>query len=179
MPVVMIGIGSNVDAQANIRDAVAALRTRFPTLRCSPVYRTPAVGFTGDDFFNLVVSIDTELAIPEISAELRQLETHHGRHRGEAKFAPRTLDLDLLTYGDTVGTYGKLVFPRSDILEYAFVLKPLADLDPNARHPTAQRTYRELWLAHQVNCQEPLTLIPNFLAETLSSAAQHADKGNL
>ncbi|MSR13989.1 MAG: 2-amino-4-hydroxy-6-hydroxymethyldihydropteridine diphosphokinase [Gammaproteobacteria bacterium] len=159
---VFIGIGSNVEREANIRRAVAALQAQFGEVKCSPVYRTPAVGFVGDDFYNLVVEIETDLTVETLAAELRQIELHQGRHRGEAKFAPRTLDLDLLTYGATIGTYGMVVLPRPDILEYPFVLGPLADLAPELCHPTVQRTYRELWQGRIAS--EPLTPVPNFLS---------------
>jgi len=76
---------------------------------------------------------------------LRGIEHDFGRRRGEAKFAPRSLDLDIILFGDQVGEVSGLRLPRADILRYAFVLKPLADLAPEAIHPELGRTYRELW----------------------------------
>jgi 2-amino-4-hydroxy-6-hydroxymethyldihydropteridine diphosphokinase len=164
MPEVFIGVGSNVDREANIRGAIQALSAIFGVVHYSPVYRTEAIGFAGDDFYNLVMSFVTERDLDEVATVLRQIEAQHGRHREEAKFAPRTLDLDLLLYGDTVGTYGKVVLPRPDILEYAFVIRPLADLAPEHRHPLLQRTYAELWRARAD--PSPPVKVDNFLADT-------------
>ena len=163
MPRVFIGIGSNVEPEHNIARGVAQLRAVFGPMLCSPVYRNSAAGFVGDDFYNLVVGFDTVLAIDAIVTRLREIEQAHGRHRGDAKFAPRTLDLDLLIYGDTVLTTAQLTLPRADILEYAFVLRPLADIAPNERHPLTHATYRELW-QHRARGSMPMTQVADFLS---------------
>lgn len=161
MPVIYIGIGSNVDPELHIRRAVSELRRQFGEVTCSPVYRTTAVGFAGTDFYNLVVKIETDLELQVIAAETRRIETLCGRHRQELKFGPRTIDLDILTYGETVGTFAGFGLPRPDILKYSFVLGPLAALAPHARHPIEQRTYAELWHAHETD--SALTPVPDFL----------------
>lgn len=161
MPAVYIGIGSNVDPDSNIRGAVSALRAQFGEVTCSPVYRTSAVGFAGDDFYNLVVKIETDLELQVIAAEIRRTETQFGRHRQDRKFGPRTIDLDILIYGETVGTVAGLVLPRPDILAYSFVLGPLAALAPDVLHPSVQRTYADLW--HARTGTAALTLVPDFL----------------
>jgi 2-amino-4-hydroxy-6-hydroxymethyldihydropteridine diphosphokinase len=76
---------------------------------------------------------------------LRAIEEAHGRLRDGPKFSSRTLDIDLLTLGDQVVHAGKLELPRDEILKYAFVLRPLADVAPEERHPLVGRSYRELW----------------------------------
>ncbi|MGH8596700.1 MAG: 2-amino-4-hydroxy-6-hydroxymethyldihydropteridine diphosphokinase [Gammaproteobacteria bacterium] len=162
MPRVVIGVGSNVDREVNIRGGLMALRTRFGALSCSSVYRTKAVGFVGEDFFNLVVSLHCELAVQVLVNELKQIEDEHGRQRGAAKFTPRTLDLDLLLYGDAVGNVAGAVLPHPDILRYPFVLGPLAELAPDARHPILQRPYFELWQTRAADHAE-LVPIPDFL----------------
>ena len=163
MPRVFIGVGSNVEPEHNIARGVAQLRAAFGPILCSPVYTNPATGFVGDDFYNLVIGFDTALALDAIGARLREIEQAHGRHRGEVKFAPRTLDLDLLTYGDTVLTTAQLTLPRADILEYAFVLRPLADIAPDERHPLTHATYRELW-QHRERESVPMTRVADFLS---------------
>ena len=75
---------------------------------------------------------------------LKQIEDENGRVRGSEKFAPRTLDLDLLTYDDTV-IDNPIVLPREEILYNAFVLRPLADLVPQHMHPLVKKTYQSLW----------------------------------
>ncbi len=142
---VYVSLGSNVEREHNLRSAVQALTARFGKIARSPVYANPAVGFIGDDFYNLVVGFDTDLPLAELLAELREIERQHGRLRGEAKFAPRTLDLDVLTYGTLVTDGPPLKLPRADILEYDFVLRPLADLAGTERHPREQMTFAELW----------------------------------
>ncbi|MBK5938842.1 hypothetical protein CCR96_06175 [Halochromatium roseum] len=168
-----ISLGSNLEREASIRGGVQGLRQAFGPLILSPVYETEAVGFDGSPFLNLVAGIETALRVGEIRALLRRIEAEHGRERsrepegeraaertdkrtgvrtceqaGEQageRFAPRTLDLDLLTYGDLVGEIDGYRLPREEILHYAFVLGPLADVAPDERHPIDGRCYAELW----------------------------------
>ncbi len=140
-----ISLGSNREREASIRGGVLGLREAFGALILSPVYETEAEGFDGDPFLNLVAGIDTELGVGEIRAILRRIEAEHGREQGGERFAPRTLDLDLLTDGDSAGEIDGYRIPRDEILRYAFVLGPLADVAPEERHPTDGRRYLELW----------------------------------
>lgn len=142
---VWVSIGSNIDRERNIRTAVAALRAGFGALRLSRVYECPAVGFSGEAFYNLVAGFDTELSPAELSARLRAIENAQGRVRSGGKFSSRTLDIDLLSYGDQVLDRGEVHLPRDEILKYAFVLGPLAEVAPQERHPVDGRSYRELW----------------------------------
>ncbi len=142
-----LSLGSNIDRAANLRAAVTALGERFGPLVLSPVYESEAVGFAGDPFYNMVVGLDSDLPVTELAAFLRALEQRRGRRRDGGRFAPRTLDLDLLLYGDAVLEEGGIRLPRAEILEYAFVLRPLADVAGEARHPVDGRRYRELWAA--------------------------------
>lgn len=140
-----VGIGSNVEPERHIVMAVQALRGRFGPITLSPIYKNQAVGFDGDDFLNGVIGLDTDLDVPALKAALDEVELACGRRRGAARFAPRTLDLDLLVYGGKVDAAAKL--PRGDVLRYAFVLKPLADIAAAERHPLTGKTYAELWAA--------------------------------
>lgn len=142
---VYLSLGSNINRAANIRSGLDALATRFPGMALSPIYESEAVGFDGEPFFNLVARIDTELAVGALADLLRDIEAAHGRVRGEKKFASRTLDIDILTYGDAVGTIEGVELPRDEILRHAFVLKPLADLAPDEPHPQNGRSYGEIW----------------------------------
>lgn len=139
-----VSIGSNVEPERHVALALAALRARFGAIEVSPVYRTAAVGFEGDDFLNLVVGFESDLDIEAVDHALDDIEAASGRTRGEPRFAPRTLDLDLLLFGDRVIDREDLRVPRRELLKYAFMLKPLADLAPALRHPVAGRSIAEL-----------------------------------
>jgi len=152
-----LSLGSNQDREASIRGAVANLRAAFGELVLSSVYESPAEGFSGAPFLNLVAGIETDLGVAEIDRILRRIEDAHGRIRGPDKFAPRTLDIDLLTYGDTVGTLDGRDLPRDEILRYAFVLGPLAEVAPDEIHPGTGLTYSALWTGFRLAGQ---TLIP-------------------
>ena len=142
---VYLGLGSNVDARNKLAAGIAALRDRFGEVECSPVYRSEAVGFEGEDFLNACCRIETEMKPEALKAWLTELEDYHGRQRDLPKFADRTLDIDILLFGDRIGTFGELVLPRGEILKYAHVLKPLADLAPELEHPETGKTFARHW----------------------------------
>ena len=152
--VVYVSAGGNIDPEANLQTACRALTERFGELTVSPVYRTAAVGFDGDDFLNLVISFTTTEDIHAVNAVLVDLENAAGRDRSAGSFSSRTLDLDLLLYGQTVFAAGKLRVPREDILKYAFVLAPLADMAPELEHPVAGKTMRALWAEFDEDAQQ-------------------------
>lgn len=156
MPRVWVSIGSNLDRERNIRAAVAQLHARFGALRLSRVYESPAVGFAGGAFYNLVAGFDTDQSPSELIAALRAIEDALDRVRGGAKFSSRTIDIDLLTYGDEVVDHEGLHLPRDEILKYAFVLGPLAEVAPEDRHPVLGLSYRGLWESFDKDGQ-PLT----------------------
>jgi 2-amino-4-hydroxy-6-hydroxymethyldihydropteridine diphosphokinase len=145
MSTAYLGLGSNIDAEANIRSGIEELRHRFRPLSLSPIYRAPAIGFEGDDFINLVVRIETELQPLELKAVLHELEDRHGRDRSSPKFSDRTLDVDILLYDDLYLISPALEIPRGEILTSAHVLKPLADLAPQLQDPVRRQTYGSLW----------------------------------
>ncbi len=142
---VYISIGSNQDCERYIRKALDALADRFGDLLISSVYESEAVGFEGDNFLNLVVGLDTDEPLAQLADWLKAVEDDNGRKRDVPKFSGRTLDLDILTYGDRVGDPEGVELPRREILKNAFVLLPLAEIAPDELHPSEKRSYQQLW----------------------------------
>ena len=131
MPEVFVGAGSNVDPERQLRNALAELERRFGAVRCSSVYRGPAAGAPAADYLNLVVTLQSRLAVDSLHAELRAIEALAGRQRADA--AACELDLDLLLYGGCVSAERRL--PRPGLFTLPFVLVPLAELAPELVHP--------------------------------------------
>ncbi|MBT78075.1 MAG: 2-amino-4-hydroxy-6-hydroxymethyldihydropteridine diphosphokinase [Gammaproteobacteria bacterium] len=144
---VYVSAGSNIDPEHHLRAACHRLADRFGSLSLSSVYRTKAVGFAGDDFLNLVLSFSTDVGAYAVKEYLDLIEADAGREPSAQSLQPRTLDLDLLLYGDVVLEEPTVQVPRTDILRYAFVLAPFAELVPDLRHPVDGRTMHELWAA--------------------------------
>ena len=142
---IYLGVGSNIDPEPNIAGGLATLKAHFGTLIVSSIYATVAVGFEGDEFYNLVVGFDSDDDVYTIVDVLKSIESAHGRTHDEPKYASRSLDLDLLTYDEQILHNKDISIPREDILKYAFVLKPLAEIAPETRHPQTRIRYRELW----------------------------------
>ncbi|MBA55887.1 MAG: 2-amino-4-hydroxy-6-hydroxymethyldihydropteridine diphosphokinase [Pseudomonadales bacterium] len=142
---VYLSLGSNIDRERYIRAGLNALEAKFGGLIVSPVYESEAVGFDGDNFYNLVVGIETYLSVGELQRVIKAIEDDNGRVRSGPKFSPRTLDIDILTYDDRVGEVDGVALPRDEILTNAFVLLPLADVAGAELHPQVQRSYAELW----------------------------------
>ncbi|HUD43645.1 MAG TPA: 2-amino-4-hydroxy-6-hydroxymethyldihydropteridine diphosphokinase [Dokdonella sp.] len=138
-----LSLGSNIEPARNLCLAFEALRERFSAVALSPVYRSPAVGFDGADFLNAAAVIDSDLAPAALAGWLREQETRQGRRRGEARYASRPIDLDLLLYGDQVSEVPPL--PRPELASDAFVLRPMADLAPTLRHPSLGVDLATLW----------------------------------
>jgi 2-amino-4-hydroxy-6-hydroxymethyldihydropteridine diphosphokinase len=148
MGLALLSLGSNIDARRHLDLAVAALRERFGAVRVSAYYRTPAVGFVGDDFLNAAAALNTALGPRELDAWLHALEDAHGRRRDGPRFSSRTLDVDLVYYDDVVlKGPGNLEIPRPE-LKHAFVLGPLADIAPEFVDPVRRQTLAALWQAH-------------------------------
>lgn len=145
MALCFVSIGSNVEREQNIRTALASLRERYGPLLVSSVYETLAVGFEGAPFYNLVVAFATEIPPQRVATILRDIESRQGRTRAEERFGPRTLDLDLLLYGNEIIREPSLELPRPEIGKYAFVLEPLAEVAPDLGHPRSGRCYRQSW----------------------------------
>ncbi|AZY48260.1 2-amino-4-hydroxy-6-hydroxymethyldihydropteridine diphosphokinase [Bordetella avium] len=139
-----IGLGANLgDGPATLRAVLAEISALSGVRRCeaSPFYRSAPVEASGPDFTNAAAALDTTLTPLELLDALQDLERCHGRQR-PYKNAPRTLDLDLLIYGDLVMDTPRLVLPHPRLHERAFVLYPLRDIAPTLRF--AQGTYCDL-----------------------------------
>ena len=142
-----ISIGSNVNREDNIRAAIDALRHHYGHLLLSRVFESEAVGFQGENFYNLVAGFDTDSSPADIAYILHRIERACGRSRQGPRFGPRVLDLDLVLYENLVIDEPGLQLPRQDILNYAFVLQPLAEIAPRLRHPVLGKCYADLWAA--------------------------------
>ena len=141
---ILISLGSNVDREHYTQAGITALAQYLTDVRLSSTYESEAVGFSGAAFYNLVMSAYTEMSITEVGRFFKDIEHQNGRTRTDIKYAPRTLDIDLLTYDDVV-CVEPVVLPRPEIEYHAFVLAPLAELVPDEVHPTTKLSYAQMW----------------------------------
>lgn len=144
MPKVYLSLGSNIDRTRNITGALDAISARFGAMNISSIYESEAVGFDGDNFYNLVVGIESNLPVGELATIFKKIEAEYGRKRGEEKFSARTLDIDILTYGDAVGFIDGIELPRDEINKYAFVIMPMVELTPAEMVPGQTISYQQL-----------------------------------
>ena len=142
---VYLSVGSNIEREHNIRSSVNELEKRFSPLTLSSVYLSQAVGFEGEDFYNMVVGFDTTLSLDDIHDHLRRIESAHGRRRGMEKFSARSLDIDLLLFGDKVQHDKGFDIPLSEIEQCAFVLLPLSEIAADLVHPETGQTISTMW----------------------------------
>nr|WP_255555673.1 2-amino-4-hydroxy-6-hydroxymethyldihydropteridine diphosphokinase [Enterovibrio paralichthyis] len=140
----MVSVGSNIERERHIAEGIAALRELDPNCRCSRIFEAEPVGFEGPNFYNLVVELHTELSLEGIMAALREIESRWGRERNAVKYRDRTLDIDLLTFGDLAQASGPTL-PRKDVYKFAFTLWPLAELCPDQVIPGDTQTYQQAW----------------------------------
>ena len=145
MATVYLSLGSNIAVQDNITAALDGLEDEFGTLQISSVYESESVGFSGDNFFNLVVGVRTATAVGEISQCLKRLENSRLRDRTTPKFSARTLDIDILCVDDLHGAIDGIDLPRDEILKNAFVLLPLSEIAGDRLHPLTGVSYAQHW----------------------------------
>lgn len=138
MPLAYVALGANLaDPVAQIRGAIDALGVlpKSRLLRASSLYRTAPVGVSGHpDYINAVAAIETSLTPQDLLSELLAMETQFGRRR-DTHLAPRTLDLDLLLFGDRVIDSPNLTLPHPRLHLRAFVLVPLVEIAPDCEIP--------------------------------------------
>lgn len=145
MPDAYVAAGSNQQPREHLRRAITTLSAEFPGLVASRAWSNAAVGFDGDDFINLVLRFPTELPVAALLERLKAVERASGRAAGAPKWGPRTIDLDLLLYGDLTGVHAGKRLPHPDLETRAWVLGPLAELAPDLAHPVSGFTMGELW----------------------------------
>ncbi|MCK9505659.1 MAG: 2-amino-4-hydroxy-6-hydroxymethyldihydropteridine diphosphokinase [Porticoccaceae bacterium] len=168
---VYVSIGSNIDRDRHITACLDAMAQCFGTLELSPIYESEAIGFGGDNFYNLVAGFHCERPVGELSTLLRTIENDNGRRRDGPRFSSRTLDIDILTYGQATGVVDGVKLPRDEILENAFVLWPLANLAPDVMHPLVGSTYGQLWQAYDKQRQHLWPIDFTWCGKVISSAA--------
>jgi len=149
-----LSIGSNIGAESNIRAALDALNLEFENIRFSTTFESLAVGFDGDNFLNLVILADTDKPLDDVAAILKRLEDQLGRDRAQARFSGRTMDIDILLYGNEYGMYCGIELPRPEVTENAYVLQPLSELLPDTVHPATGRSYLNLWQDYDKSKQQ-------------------------
>lgn len=157
-----LSLGSNIDREAHLRGGLDALHEQFGELLVSPVYESVAVGFEGPAFYNLAAGLESDLSPGELVRALRAIEDRFGRDRSQPRFSNRTLDIDLLSFGDLEGEFDGIVLPRPETFRQAFVLGPLADIAATETLPGQQRPLADLWQAMAPNTlkRTPFTWIP-------------------
>ncbi len=153
MAKIYISIGSNVNKEYYILKSLELLASHFSEIEISSVFESEAVGFKGNNFYNLVVGCTSELDLHQTCRLLKDIELDNGRTRSDKKFSPRTLDLDLLLFDDVICEQPAQL-PRDEITKNAFVLWPLAELAANKIHPVVQKSYGELWQAYDKESQK-------------------------
>ena len=145
MAIIYLSLGSNIEPHKNICAALDELQAAFGDLEISSVYESEAVGFKGQNFYNLVVGIETDMPVIEISMHLKQIEDSNGRDRSAPRFSARSLDIDILTVDDLVGLYNGIDLPRDEVLKNAFVLQPMAQIAQDKAHPVTGKSYSQHW----------------------------------
>lgn len=148
MSCAFVALGSNMAPEVHLRQAAQLLRARFATTRFSRCYRSAAFGFSGEDFINAAAGFDSELSVEALLLELRAIERRCGRGAADERWGPRAIDLDLLLYGDLVGSGPGYTLPRPDLTARAYMLGPLAQLAPQLRYPPDGPTMAELWMRY-------------------------------
>ena len=142
---VYLSLGSNVgDRAANLRTAIKRVSSLGDVMAVSSFYETEPVEFAAQPWFlNCAVEVDTEKMPKQLLAGILDIEREMGRRRVQKK-GPRTLDIDILLFGNSIIQTKGLTIPHPAMHERRFVLEPLAEIAPEARHPVIKRTVREL-----------------------------------
>jgi 2-amino-4-hydroxy-6-hydroxymethyldihydropteridine diphosphokinase len=159
-----LSIGSSIEPEKNLREALRRLAARAKVAAVSTVYRTPAIDRPADPpFYNCVASVQTLLPALEFKCGvLRKIEDDLGRHRGPDKYARRTIDLDLILYGDLVIDSDELHLPDPEILKRPFLIVCLHELAPDLRLPGSGVSIAEAAAAAP---RDGLAALPQYTAQ--------------
>ena len=139
-------LGSNINPRRNIRFAVQRLKQDFQNVIVSNVYKSSAVGFDGDDFLNLAIALKTDLSLGELLRYTDKLEQEAGRVRlYRGNYDSRTLDVDVVMFGDLTGEHKGRQWPSEDIQDNAHVLLPMSEIAGDRKHPLLGVNFSKLW----------------------------------
>ncbi len=155
---VFVGVGTNINKAHNLRSCFSTLQQIFRKVVKSSVYQSAAVGFEGEDFYNMVVSFETTLTPSNINRIFFEIEKKHGRRRGKNQYASRELDLDQLLYDDLIVDTDEVYLPHKDLSKYSYTLKPMAEIAGDLVHPLIGKCFSELW--HNLDRPAPITHVP-------------------
>ncbi|MGF1906382.1 2-amino-4-hydroxy-6-hydroxymethyldihydropteridine diphosphokinase [Aliivibrio salmonicida] len=144
MSTVYIGVGSNIDPEKHAKIAIIELKQLGKLKKVSTIYEAEPVGFSGGNFFNFVVELETKHSLSLLGDYLRAIEIKWGRKPQAQKNQDRTLDLDILLY-DNVVSKSDPTLPRNDLFKFAFVILPMVELNPELVIPSTDKTISEIW----------------------------------
>ena len=141
MTVAFLSLGSNIEPEKNMLEAVRLLSHNVKLLKASTVYLTePLQGESQPEYYNCVIKIQTDIEPRKLKFDvLRVIEAELGRKRSKDKFASRTMDIDILLYGNLVVSTKDLIIPDPDIRERAFLAIPLCEIEPDLVLPDANK----------------------------------------
>ena len=156
---ILLGVGSNQNAESNIRAGLEQLSHFCRNIKHSPCYRSSAIDPSQPDYLNLVTKAETEYNPQRLIEALKSIEAKQGRMSGRYC----ALDIDLLCFDQEVVSSEQIILPHKDLETYAHVLLPAADLCPNQQHPTLGYTFIELWNKKRDQLLENQSLYPHSL----------------
>lgn len=146
---VFLGLGSNVERNIHLTLGLKMLEEHLTKIISSPVFESASIDGIAPPFYNLVVTGETYLDLPEFMAWVKEIEDLHGR-RSTPNQTKISLDIDILFFDDLVGTFGKTELPRPEILERSYVLYPLYLLSPEKIHPLLGQSISTIWSKRKV-----------------------------
>jgi len=177
---VYISLGSNIHPEKNILKAVRLLAEHVKVVDVSTVYRTePLGGLPQPDFYNCVVKVETDVDPRRLKfGILRSVEERLGRKREKDKYAPRTIDIDILAYGDLDVSTEDVTIPDRDVMTRPFLATPLSELSPDTILPHANKPIREIadqFKNHRMIPLREYSETVKQLVRTMGESAQQTD----